>query len=180
MNIKDIHVFTDADLDGAISYLILCWYFDAMLPVTVTTEKEIEKELDEFFKNNDVNKFKRVYVLDMDICNIAEKLDKPNFTIVDHHQGSINCKYNFKKARFKIKNEGSTCKLLYAVLKEHYKRDLNLKQKTLISVGHDYDSYNLIYKDLSIGLNTLFWNLQGNRLQKFVKKYYEGFTNLSE
>lgn len=179
MSVKDIHVFTDADLDGAISYLILCWYFGAELPVTVSTSKDVEKDIEELDRSNNLNTFRRVYVLDMDICNFAKKLDRNNFTIVDHHQGSINCGYDFKNARFRIKDEGSTCKLLYGVLKEHYKRDLNKSQKILISLGHDYDSYNLEHRDLSIGLNMLFWNLQGNRLQKFVKKYYNGFNGFS-
>ena len=179
MNIKDIHVFTDADLDGAISYLTLCWFFGQELPVTTSTSKDVEKDLDIFFKQNDINKFRRIYILDMDICNFAKKLDHKNFTIVDHHQGSINCGYNFQNARFRIKDEGSTCKLLYNVLKEHYKKDLNEKQKMLIALGHDYDSYSLNFKELSIGLNMLFWNLQGNRLQKFVKKFYSGFEKFS-
>jgi oligoribonuclease NrnB/cAMP/cGMP phosphodiesterase (DHH superfamily) len=180
VSIKDIHVFTDADLDGAISYLTLCWFFNSELPVTVTTEKELEKEIDDFCKNKNVDNYRRIYVLDMDICNFAAKLDRSNFTIVDHHLGSINCNYDFKKARFKIKEEGSTCKLLYNVLKEHYKRDLNDSQKRLIAIGHDYDSYTLNCKESSVGLNTLFWNFQGNRLQKFVKRYYDGFKGLTK
>lgn len=180
VNIKDVHVFTDADLDGAISYLVLCWYFGCELPVTVTTEKDFEKELDSFLRNNNPDSFRRVYVLDMDICSCAAKVDRGNFTIVDHHQGSINCGHNFKNARFRIKDEGSTCKLLYGVMKEHYKRDLLPAQKLMVAIGHDYDSYSLKDKEKAIGLNTLFWNYQGNRLQKFIKRYYNGFENFTE
>lgn len=180
VNIKGIHVFTDADLDGAVSYLTLCWFFNSELPVTVSTSKDLENDINIFSRSNNLDSFKRIYILDMDVCNFAEKLDRDNFTIVDHHQGSINCGYNFKKARFRIKEEGSTCKLLYNVLKEHYKKDLNNSQKLLIALGHDYDSYTLKNKELSIGLNMLFWNLQGNRLQKFTKKYYNGYTDFTQ
>jgi oligoribonuclease NrnB/cAMP/cGMP phosphodiesterase (DHH superfamily) len=180
VNINDIHVFTDADLDGAISYLILNWFIGKELPVTVTTEKDISKEIDLFFKSKNVNEFRRVYILDIDICSIAEKVDLNNFSIVDHHMGSIECAHKFVNARTKISDEGSTCKLLYKVLKEHYKKDLNQEQKALVAVGHDYDSYNLKNKELAIGLNTLFWNYQGNRLQKFIKRFGDGFTGFTK
>lgn len=179
MNINDIHVFTDADLDGAISYLVLNWFIGKELPVTVTTEKDISKEIALFFGSKNVEEYRRVYILDIDICSIAEKVDRFNFSIVDHHMGSIECPHKFVNARTKISDEGSTCKLLYKVLKEHYKRDLNSAQKALVAVGHDYDSYNLVNKELSIGLNTLFWNYQGNRLQKFVKRFNDGFTGFT-
>lgn len=180
MNTDSIHVFTDADLDGAISYMALCWYLGCDVPVTVTTENQLEEEFKNFKSKNNILNFKRIYILDLDICKIAPEIDKPNFSIVDHHIGSIECGYKFKNARNKFEDSGSTCKLLYEILKTHYGRDLTQEQKLLISIGHDYDSYTLKQKDISIGLNMLFWNLQGNRLQKFIEKFKTGFTGFSE
>lgn len=180
MNTNQIHVFTDADLDGAISYMALCWYLGVDLPVTVTTESQLVEDYKKFKESKNVSNYKRVYVFDLDICKLAPELDKPNFSIVDHHLGSLECGYTFKQARFKIEDSGSTCKLLYEVLKNHYKRDLNTNQKILISIGHDYDSYTLKQKDISIGLNMIFWNLQGNRLEKFKEKYKDGFNGFNE
>lgn len=180
MNTNYIHVFTDADLDGAISYLTLCWYLNIDLPVTVTTENQLGEDYKKFREGRNVANYKRIYVLDLDICKLAPELDKPNFSIVDHHLGSLECGYEFTQARHKIEDSGSTCKLLYEVLKNHYKRDLSTEQKLLISIGHDYDSYTLKQREISIGLNMIFWNLQGNRLEKFVQKYKDGFKGFSE
>lgn len=180
MIVKDIQVFTDADLDGAISYLTLCWFMGHDLPVSVTTEKEAKKEIVEFIANNKVDAFRRVYVLDLDIGDFANILDYKNFSIVDHHLGSLNCNYNFKNAKTKLEDSGSTCKLLYKVLKTHYSKDLDFNKKLLISIGHDYDSYTLKDRETSIGINILFWNLQGDRLKKFVKKYKDGFFGFTE
>ena len=180
MNTNNIHVFTDADLDGAISYMTLCWYLGIEVPVTVTTESSLAEEFKKFKENKRVPTYKRVYVLDLDICKLAPELDLPNFSIVDHHMGSIECGYTFTKARYKIEDSGSTCKLFYEVLKNHYKRDLTREQKILISIGHDYDSYTLKQKEISIGLNMLFWNLQGNRLEKFKEKFKNGFLGFSD
>lgn len=173
-------MFTDADLDGAISYLTLCWYIGKQLPVTVTSEKSLFEDFKRFSQNKDIKNFKRIYVLDLDICSLAPQIDRPNFSIIDHHMGSIECGYNFKNAKHRIENSGSTCKLLYNVLKTHYNRDLDDLKKLLISVGHDYDSYTLNNKEISVGLNMLFWNLQGNRIEKFYNKYKDGFKPFTE
>ena len=179
MNNRYIHVFTDADLDGVVSYLTLSWYLNHEPPVTVTTEKELAATYKSFSQKNQIENFTRIYILDLDICSLAQIVDKSNFSIVDHHMGSINCGYTFKNARYKIEKEGSTCKMLYNLLKNHYKRDLDNDKKLLISIGHDYDSYTLSNKDVSIGLNILFWNYQGNRLEKFVNRFREGFNGFT-
>lgn len=172
---SSIHVFTDADLDGAISYLTLCWFKEQKIPVTVTTEKNLKQDFDTFLKNNNIDSYKKIFILDIDISRNPEFYDRANVTIVDHHQGSINCNYNFKYAKAFIENEGSACKLLYKKLKEILKKDIDANKKLLISIGHDYDSYSLKNKEISVGLNTLFWNFQGNRLEKFAEKYNSGF-----
>lgn len=173
-------MFTDADLDGTISYMALCWYLGVEVPVTVTTESHLAEDFKKFKENKNILNYKRVYILDLDICKLAPELDQPNFSIVDHHMGSIECGYTFTKARNRIEDSGSTCKLLYEVLRNHYKKDLTKDQKVLVSIGHDYDSYTLKQKEISIGLNMIFWNLQGNRLEKFKEKYKEGFKGFTE
>jgi oligoribonuclease NrnB/cAMP/cGMP phosphodiesterase (DHH superfamily) len=170
------HVFTDADLDGSVSYLTLLWFKEQDITVTVTTERNLKADFESFFKKHNIESFKKIYILDLDISRNPELYDKPNVTIVDHHQGSLTCDYKFKYAKVFIENEGSTCRLLYKKLKEAFKKDLDTNKKLLVSIGHDYDSYTLKNKELSVGLNTLFWNLQGNRLEKFSEKYKNGFV----
>ena len=180
MSYDKIHVFTDADLDGAISYLTLCWYFEKKLNVTPTTESSFQAAFQTFIDTNKPENYSRIYVLDMAVTEHAKLLDRPNITLVDHHQESYNSNVTFQKARTLFKEEGSTCKLLYNKLKESFKKDIDQNKKLLISLGHDYDSYTLKYKDLSLGLNILFWNLQGNRTEKFAAKFYNGFEKFNE
>lgn len=181
MEVRDkIHIFTDADLDGSISYLTFCWYKDKKLDVTVTTEKSLKNDFEAFCKKEDVGSYKTVAILDIDISRNPEIYDKPNVVIFDHHLGSLNCPYKFKHAKVYLEDEGSTCRLLYKKIKTFSSFELDNNKKLLISIGHDYDSYTLKNKDLSVGLNTLFWNMQGNRLEKFVDKYYDGFSPFTE
>jgi oligoribonuclease NrnB/cAMP/cGMP phosphodiesterase (DHH superfamily) len=179
MNNSKIHVFTDADLDGCVSYLTLCWFFNKKLPVTVTTEKNFESDFTSFTQKNNLDNYSRIYVLDISVTKHAHLLDRENITIVDHHQESFNKEDLFSKARVLFKDEGSTCRLLYTKLKDSFKVDLDKPKKVLISLGHDYDSYELKFKELSMGLNTLFWNLQGDRNEKFSTKFFEGFSGFS-
>lgn len=176
---RKIHVFTDADLDGTISYLTLCWFFKKLLNVTVTTKKNFKEDFNNFLQKNDVNSFDKIYILDIAVCDCISMIDYKNITIVDHHPESYNPPNNFKNAKTLFAQEGSTCKLLYKKLKDAFKTDLSPQQKLLISIGHDYDSYLLVYGNLSVGLNTLFWNYQGNRLEKFVKRFFEGFVQFT-
>lgn len=160
--------------------MALCWYIGRDLPVTVTTESHLEEDFKKFKEGKNINNYKRIYILDLDICKLAPDIDRPNFSIVDHHLGSLECGYEFKHARNKIEDSGSTCKLLYEILKNHYNKDLQIEQKLLISIGHDYDSYTLKQKSISIGLNMIFWNLQGDRLTKFKEKFNQGFNGFNE
>ena len=180
MSYNKIHVFTDADLDGTISYMTLCWFFNKRLAVTVTTESNFLNDYNQFISNNNIDNYSRIYILDISVTQHAALLDRANITMVDHHQESYNSAYIFKKARTLFKEEGSTCKLLYNKLKETHKEDIDNSKKILVSLGHDYDSYSLKYKELSLGLNTIFWNLQGNRCEKFYNKFYEGFRGFSD
>jgi oligoribonuclease NrnB/cAMP/cGMP phosphodiesterase (DHH superfamily) len=174
------HVFTDADLDGAISYLVLCWFTGKKLPVTVTTKRELPNDLKRFINSNNLNDYSRVYILDLSVCDVVDVADKPNFVLLDHHPESVECVDSFKNAKVHFAAEGSACRLLYKKLKEAYKTDLTTAQKILISLGHDYDSYTLKNKELAIGLNTLFWNYQGNRLEKFCNRFKDGFENFTQ
>lgn len=180
MSYNKIHVFTDADLDGTISYMILCWFFNKRLPVTTTTEGKFLEDFTNFSKQNNIENYSRIYVLDMAVTDHAHILDKSNITIVDHHQESYKTETTFNFARTLFKEEGSTCKLLYNKLKESFKTDLEPNKKVLVSLGHDYDSYTLKHKELSLGLNTIFWNLQGNRNEKFTNKFIDGFNGFTE
>ena len=55
---------------------------------------------------------------------------------------------------------------------------MTTEQKLIVSLVDDYDSYQL-KSPLSKQLNTVFWSYQGDRIQKFVRDFKNGFTGFN-
>jgi oligoribonuclease NrnB/cAMP/cGMP phosphodiesterase (DHH superfamily) len=55
---------------------------------------------------------------------------------------------------------------------------LSKEQKLLVNLIDDYDSYNLSLP-YSEQLNRLYWGLTGDRVQKFIDSFYNGFAGFS-
>lgn len=178
---KKYYIFTDADLDGSGSYLLFSWLTGLMnIPYTVTTVNKLEKNIINWLKTQSLDDYEKVYFFDLDTDNeaISTLIDRSNVYIFDHHktnEGQV--KYNNAK-RFIDPSAGSTCMLLYKLLTKALRMELSVPQKLLVTLVNDYDSYKL-KSPLSKKLNTVFWNYQGDRLQKFVRDFTKGFTGFN-
>jgi len=99
-----IHVFTDADLDGAGSYLALkLAYKNADISYSVTTEKNFREnilnwQLKDSFKNYDT-----VFICDLNIKNDIALIDRYNVVVFDHHAEHVNHLNEYVKAKAIIK-----------------------------------------------------------------------------
>ena len=179
---KKYHIFTDADLDGSGSYLTFCWLVGLdNISYTVTTVNKLEKTLTNWVKTQSFDDYDNVYFFDLDTDNaaIASIIDRSNVYIFDHHKTNENSA-QYKNAKLFIDPEaGSTCKLIYKLLSKGLETELSVPKKLLVSLVNDYDSYTL-KSPLSKKLNTVFWNYQGDRLQKFVRDFKDGFTEFNK
>ena len=168
-----IHVFTDADLDGAGSYLALkLAYKNADISYSVTTEKNFREnilnwQLKDSFKNYDT-----VFICDLNIKNDIALIDRDNVVVFDHHAEHVNHLNEYVKAKAIIKEYPSCTLLMYHSLK--LKEKITDHQKLLFNFISDYDSYVLKYPQ-SRELNQIFWNYTGDRLQKFLIEFKDGF-----
>ena len=108
MNNQDIHVFTHSDLDGVVSYLVLCWVYNKRLSVTPTTPMKLDQDYNKFIDSN--KQYDKLYFLDLDVSKIGEKIDNKNTVVLDHHKTNL---YSFKNAIVRIYNETSCAKLIY-------------------------------------------------------------------
>jgi len=169
---------THADLDGAVSYLILNWYKKKKIPARALSQTDLPL----FWKQHivpSIEKFNKIYILDLSVGVNPSLYDYDNVTIVDHHEASLLEKSKFKRARIFIEQATSTCLLLYKTLKR-LSKDLSLtkKQKLLLLGADDYDNYTL-HLPFSKELNYIFWSFTGDRLQKFYEEFKEGFTGFN-
>jgi nanoRNase/pAp phosphatase (c-di-AMP/oligoRNAs hydrolase) len=165
-----IHIITDADLDGAGSYLCLKYaYLDASISYSVTTEKKFLTDI-AFFE---FKKYDLVIISDLNLKEDEIKLcDFKNVIIIDHHAEHINLIDNYKNAKPIIKDYPSCTKLIYDTFKLESK--LNKNQKLLVKLIDDYDSYTLSLP-FSKPLNQVFWTYTGDRVKKFEEDFKNGF-----
>ena len=179
LHMKDIFIFTDCDLDGAGSYLTFKWFTGKDIPYKVTRVADFRDCFSVWYNKNG-NLYDQIYILDLDVSDYIDIVDKKNVTIIDHHKTHVDKKHLYKNANCIIKKYTSCTKLIYKTLSQLLpKASLTDAQKLIILYIDDYDSYQLKH-DSSYCLNLLFWNYQGNRLNKFMDNFGNGFNGFSD
>jgi oligoribonuclease NrnB/cAMP/cGMP phosphodiesterase (DHH superfamily) len=171
-NKQKIQVVTHTDLDGVVSYLVLCWLYGEKLEVIGTTPMKLEQDYKKFIASKT---FDKIYFLDLDVSKIGESIDNKNTIILDHHKTNL---YPFKNAINKIYNETSCAKLIYDTLLKPIGKDITIAQKTLIALADDWDS-NACKTPLSKQLNIVYHSMS-NKFQSFVEDYYNGFQDFDK
>ena len=171
MSNQKIQIITHLDLDGVVSYLVLCWLYGKKLDVIGTTPMKLEQDVDKFFASGKQFEIDRLYFLDLDVSKIGEKIDQKSTVILDHHKTNL---YPFKNAIARIYNETSCAKLIYDTFFKDTNKQITAAQKTLIALADDWDS-NTKSTPLSEGLNIVYHSMS-NKFNSFVEDYYNGFV----
>ena len=177
---KGKFIYTDIDLDGAMSYLLFLWFNNNKhIPYISTQVGDFNNSFAKWSKYRDMAKYNSIYILDLDVSqDSATLVDRDNIVIIDHHTTHVENKDKYNKAKHFIKEETSCCRHIYNLL--HKQSDIKLtdQQKHLMLLADDYDCYNLKLKG-SHELNLLFWNYQGDRIKKFVSDFSNGFSGFN-
>lgn len=180
-NKKKIHVFVHADLDGAACYMVLQWYLWNFPTYTITSHSNMREDVTKWLLKNKLEDYDAVYFVALDTCPIVNLIDKKNVWIFDHHQEAKRCRDLYKEANIHILEFGSTVLGLYRYFKEKLKdRKITTAQRKFVALVDDYISYRLLDRDLSIGLNMIYWNYQGDKIQKLKEEFNEGFQDFNE
>lgn len=156
------------DLDGVVSYIVLCWLYGRKLDVLSTTPAKLEQDYDKLAATKT---WDRIYFLDLDVSKIGDKIDKPGTVILDHHKTNL---YQFKTGIARIYNETSCAKLIYDTFFKDTGKTLTSAQKTLIALADDWDS-NTKSTPLSESLNIVYHSMS-DKFNSFVEDYYNGFV----
>ena len=173
MNNQKIQVFTHLDLDGVVSYLVLCWLYGKKLDVIGTTPMKLEQDYDKLIASGKT--WDKLYFLDLDVSKIGEKVDQKTTVILDHHKTNV---YQFKNAIARIYNETSCAKLIYDTFFKAAGKTINSAQKTLIALADDWDS-NTKATPLSESLNIVYHSMS-DKFNSFVEDYYDGFKQFDK
>jgi len=180
-NDKKIHVFVHADLDGSACFLLLEWYLWNYPTYTMTTHLNMRNDVSRWLLKNKIEDYDAVYFVALDTCPVLDLIDHKNVQIFDHHQEAKRCKELYENAKVEILEYGSTILGLYRYLKELYQnRKITADQRRFVAIVDDYVSYRLLERDSSIGLNMIYWNYQGDKIQKLKKDFNNGYTTFTE
>ena len=163
---NDPTVFFHKDLDGIVSYLVLCWAVGKRLNYVATTPGKLEADYDSWSNKANGPSF----FLDLDVSKIGAKIDKVGSLIFDHHKTNL---YTFEKAKTRIYNETSCAKLLYDYFFKDKPEKTTNAQKTLVALADDWDSHTNA-TPLSEELNIVYHSLT-NKVESFIEDYYKGF-----
>lgn len=173
-----MHVWTDADLDGAGSYLTLTWLLGSKFPYTVSPSNTFRAAFLEWQKLHKISDYEKIFILDLDVSENVDIVDHPNVVIIDHHSSHFPNKGKYTKATVIVEEETSACKLLYKKFHKVVTEELTHAQKQFILHVDDYDSYQFQLNQTR-GLNVIFWNYQGDRVEKLAERFKNGFTGFT-
>lgn len=181
MSSKKKHfIFTDCDLDGAGSYIMWPWFTGATPDREVTRVNDFETKYKNWLAAGNLSKYDRVFILDLDVSRAGciDLVDNEKVTIIDHHQTHVDNLDVYKHAKTIVSKNTSCTKMVYNLFKKSGK-DLSDSKKMIVAMIDDYDSYTLKIPQ-SYHLNLLFWNYQGDRLQKFYDEFQHGFNGFNQ
>lgn len=174
MSMGKIHIFTDADLDGAGCIFLLKKIYKNFT-YQVTTEKKFREDFLNWQLKNKISEFHKVIICDLNLKDNIDMVDRVGIEIYDHHSEHIQKKEQYNKAITYLEEDGSCTMTVY---KEH-EPELTNYQKLLVKLINDYDSYTLEYP-YSKPLDKVFWSYTGNRVEKFLNDFGEGFKGFNQ
>lgn len=179
----NIAVWTDVDLDGAASYLVLKWMLlnkcDCKVMLNTCSPSKLRAEYLKWLQRNKNEDYDKIIMMDLDTSVVADLIDCSNVTIFDHHESHFAAAKKYKHAVTHVRSCASTAQLIYEVLKSKSSTELTDAQKSLILHVSDYDSYTLALKQTK-KLNCLYWTYNGNRVETFAKEFYDGFSGFTQ
>lgn len=173
----NIAVWTDNDLDGAGSALLLKHLFKG--------SNLFIKEVNEYgfigeYKGwlaAEGDKYDKIFITDLFVPDdLVAYTDKSNVVIIDHHKSHVDVKDRFKTAKALIEVDTSCVNLIRKIFKS--KLDLNDNLVKLFEIIDDYDNYTLKLPE-ALKLNAVYHNYNKPKVDKFIERFQSGFDSFN-
>jgi len=174
-------IWTDFDLDGAGSALVLKWATEDNYEIRVTSHRKFRSDFLSWVNSVDLNDYDSVTILDIDCSEHNDIVDFPQAVIFDHHaKHALQCtnKDFYVHAQNYVKEFTSCTKLLLKFWMQIRGKKFTKEQLYLVALIDDYDCYALKLKD-TLNLNTVFWSYSGNKIDKFIEDFQNGFQEFT-
>jgi len=154
--------------------MVFNWLSGKRVPVKYVTRNNLEDEVNKFFKTPKFDT-SLVYFLNLDTTSISKLIDRDNVVVIDHHPDHIAQKDLYTKCKTIFKEYSSCSKLLYNLLHKKFPGEVTTRQKHLILLVDDYESYTF-QLDQSYDLGVVYNNMQGEKPVRFYSKFNNGFS----
>lgn len=169
-----ILIFTDSDLDGAGSALLLKEVFAGHEVIVVeTSEFRILNE----FKNrwNTLDHFDRIFVCDLSLnADQAEAINRANVVVVDHHETHYKFVDKYTVAKAIVEPYSSCTKLVF----DKFKSKINVtpQKEALVDLIDQYDSWSFDFpRELEPArLNAIYYGYNKPKAEKFIHSFKDG------
>jgi len=169
-----ILIFTDSDLDGAGSALLLKEVFAGHDVIIVeTTEYSILNE----FKNrwNTLDHFDKIFVCDLSLNEEqAIAINRENVVVVDHHETHARFADKYTKAKSIVTPYSSNTKLVFDKFRS--KIEVTPAKEALVGLIDQYDSWSFDFpRELAPAqLNAIFNVYNRPKVEKFIESFKDG------
>ena len=182
-----ICIWTDNDLDGACSALLLkkiyeSAYKDCFIEIKEINDSLFERDFEKWTiaqsKIDLKETFNRIFIVDHHIPDsILNLVDQYNVRIIDHHKSHFDIKDRYKQAKAIIDIDTSSV----AVIRRVYQIESATETKSfitpefldLLDAVNDYDCYKLKHKD-SLSLNAIYGSYKTPRVNSFITNFENG------
>jgi oligoribonuclease NrnB/cAMP/cGMP phosphodiesterase (DHH superfamily) len=172
-----ILIFTDSDLDGAGSALLLKEVFAGHDVIIVeTTEYSILNE----FKNrwNTLDHFDKIFVCDLSLNEEqAIAINRENVVVVDHHETHARFADKYTKAKSIVTPYSSNTKLVFDKFRS--KIEVTPAKEALVGLIDQYDSWSFDFpRELAPAqLNAIFNVYNRPKVEKFIESFKDGLRD---
>jgi hypothetical protein len=183
MTEDNIYVFAPYSLDGAGSYLVCKWHLELKnfknIHLVTTNAVNANRDYKGFKDSFEYQTAKKIYIVGGYIAKeILEFIKDDEKVSVFYLKDEILDDLQGPKV---IQGDHlSYTAFLYASFRSLDDVKLDEQKSLLLTFIEDYVSYELKYDRLSLGINTIFYNFQGNKVLNFCKKYENGFGGFNE
>ena len=172
-----ILIFTDADLDGAGSALLLKEVFTGHEVIIVeTSEYRILNE----FKNrwNTLDHFDKIFVCDLSLNEEqAIAINRSNVVVVDHHETHSKFVEQYTKAKAVVTPYSSCTQLIF----DKFKSKINVtpEKKALVKLIDQYDSWSFDFpREMEPAkLNAIYYGYNKPKTEKFIDSFKGGLRD---
>lgn len=174
-------LIVNSDLDGAGCLTVYSWVAETKPTLYEVTQKTAFEKINHFFEKNSVSDFSKITVLGLDVTGLESALDSGNVFIITAHKGFVGTEHNFKLAKVIAREDGSSTRLVFSLLKKGFTYKPTEQQRLLVVMVDDAVSRNYSLKQ-SKDLETLFWNKKTyqSRVLDFIDSYKKGFFGFDQ